>query len=1099
VDFYFDGDEDGWGDLNTSQCTCDDGGSDAWVTASGDCDDSKVRISPDGIETCTGTNEDPADEDCDGQTDEDDASDALIWYADIDGDGYGDPDSSAAACSQPLGYVSDTTDCDDGEPAANPGALEDCATPYDDDCDGDDNDLDATGCVEFYGDGDGDGYGDGAPVCACEATSTHTAVQAGDCDDASDLVNPGKAETCVTPFDDNCDGDDNDEDALACSDYYEDTDGDGYGQGAPRCLCTVEGLFEATQGGDCDETADAINPGAVEVCPESYLDMGAVPVDEDCDGFADDASASGAMTWYADGDGDGYGDPNQPLVACAKPTDYVGDASDCDDLLAGVNPGAAEARVTIGIDDKRDGDDNDVWGSGCSAFFLDSDGDMFGTEVGLCLCEATGTYSASVAGDCDDTKDTVNPDKIETCATNYDDNCDGDANDIDAIACTNLYFDGDSDGSGAGEPLCLCVAQGLFEATQGEDCDDGDYAINSAALEVCDGVDNNCDGYIDDADPQVTGQSTWYQDTDGDSYGDADASLLTCGQPADHVLDGTDCDDLQTGVNPGATETCDTVGIDDDCDGDANEVDAAGCTDFYIDSDGDDYGAGTAVCTCTVSATHTAAEAGDCDDGSVLANPGASETCATAADENCDGVIDEEDALACLDYYQDRDSDGYGQGLPRCLCAADGLFAATVDGDCDDTAYAINPGAVEVCTADGVDGLAVDENCDGFIDEASSMDALIWYADGDGDGFGDADAQVIACAQPIGFIGDASDCDDLLVAVNPGATETCATVDIDDDCDGEANEVDALGCVEHYADEDDDSYGAGVGSCICTATADFEVTDKTDCDDAAGLVNPGATETCSTVGIDDDCSGSDNDLGAINCVDYYTDVDGDGFGMGLQHCLCETTGDYTATVSGDCDDALNQVNPDGTEVCTAAGAGPGSGGVPIDEDCDTLIDEEDAADAGLWYLDVDGDGYGDPSDSHTACNPQPGYVAADNDGDGIYDPDCDDSLATGANIFPGQIETCATTYDDNCDGDSNDEGATNCSSWYFDGDYDGHGIDDSRCMCAPEGFYTAGTIDDCDDVYASIRPSATETCATALVDDDCDGDDNELDAVSCVN
>jgi len=101
----------------------------------------------------------------------------------------------------------------------------------------------------------------------------------------------------------------------------------------------------------------------------------------------------------------------------------------------------------------------------------------------------------------------------------------------------------------------------------GTDCDDSDSAINPAATEVCDELDNDCDGDVDDDDSglDTTTASTWYADDDGDEYGDASSTILACYQPSGYVTDNTDCDDTDESVNPGALDLVD--GADNDCDG----------------------------------------------------------------------------------------------------------------------------------------------------------------------------------------------------------------------------------------------------------------------------------------------------------------------------------------------------------------------------------------------------------------------------------------------------------------------------------------------------------------------------------------------------
>ncbi|HND32965.1 MAG TPA: FG-GAP-like repeat-containing protein, partial [Myxococcota bacterium] len=96
------------------------------------------------------------------------------------------------------------------------------------------------------------------------------------------------------------------------------------------------------------------------------------------------------------------------------------------------------------------------------------------------------------------------------------------------------------------------------------DCNDNSAAINPAATETCDSVDNDCDGLIDDADTNVSGRSSFYRDLDGDSYGNSSSSTSACSRPTGYVSSATDCNDSAAAINPAATESCDSV--DNDCD-----------------------------------------------------------------------------------------------------------------------------------------------------------------------------------------------------------------------------------------------------------------------------------------------------------------------------------------------------------------------------------------------------------------------------------------------------------------------------------------------------------------------------------------------------
>ena len=178
------------------------------------------------------------------------------------------------------------------------------------------------------------------------------------------------------------------------------------------------------------------------------------------------------------------------------------------------------------------------------------------------------------------------------------------------------------------------------QACGGNDCDDSNSAINPAATEICNGdIDDNCNGTADDADNTVTGQGTYYADGDGDGYGAGDA-ILSCTPPANTVSNNEDCDDNANAINPAAQEIC-NAGIDDDCDGTADDADntVTGQGTYYADGDGDGYGAGAAILACTAPA-NTVSNNEDCDDNAAAINPGATEIC-NSIDDNCDASIDE--------------------------------------------------------------------------------------------------------------------------------------------------------------------------------------------------------------------------------------------------------------------------------------------------------------------------------------------------------------------------------------------------------------------------------------------------------------------------
>jgi len=156
------------------------------------------------------------------------------------------------------------------------------------------------------------------------------------------------------------------------------------------------------------------------------------------------------------------------------------------------------------------------------------------------------------------------------------------------------------------------------------DCNDGDAAVSPTATELCDGIDNNCDGQVDEADG--AGAFTWYPDADGDGFGLGAGEVVGCTLPEGYAEQGGDCNDALATSFPGATETCN--GVDDDCDG---EVDNGVLSTFYADSDADGYGDADSTANACEAPSGYVADATDCDDAAAIANPGAAEICDAAS------------------------------------------------------------------------------------------------------------------------------------------------------------------------------------------------------------------------------------------------------------------------------------------------------------------------------------------------------------------------------------------------------------------------------------------------------------------------------------
>ena len=546
-------------------------------------------------------------------------------------------------------------------------------------------------------------------------------------------------------------------------------------------------------------------------------------------------------------------------------------------------------------------------------------------------------------------------------------------------ACEVLdgFVDEDGDGFGvAGRPVRGCVGDAGFSLL-GTDCADQDAAVNPGAGERCDGADDDCNDKIDD---DATDAYVYYTDADGDGYGGTTTRRATC-TPIEGGLEvGGDCDDADASANPVATELCN--GRDDDCDDTTDEADAVDAPSWYLDADGDGYGVGAATATQCTAPARSAANPDDCDDDNAGISPGAPETC-DGEDDDCDGLIDDpEDATDATIAWPDADGDGFGAAdasVPYCEVPVGWLQNGD---DCDDANPDNNPDGIEFC--DGVDN-----DCNERIDEASAADATAWHPDADADGFGDLYSATDACDAPSGWLEDDSDCDDGDDAVNPDATESCNLVD--DDCDTDIDEDDAVDALSWYEDTDGDGYGdASVVTAACTQPAGYAASD-TDCDDTDADTSPGSDEVCG--GLDENCDGEVDEDGAVDVIEWFVDIDGDGYGVtGVSELDCDAPSGY-ADNDGDCDDADAQLSPGADELCNL-----------VDDDCDGDTDEDDAVDATTWYLDADGDGYGVRISTDVSCTQPAGYAA-----------NAGDCGASDATIFPGAEEVCNDRLDNNCD------------------------------------------------------------------------------------
>jgi len=207
-----------------------------------------------------------------------------------------------------------------------------------------------------------------------------------------------------------------------------------------------------------------------------------------------------------------------------------------------------------------------------SPWFEDQDDDGYGSsDQEMRRCVAPAGYVSNDT-DCDDEDALVSPVGVEICDL-QDNDCDDsvDDEDIDVTGQPTWYLDNDEDGYGvSGESVRSCLQpEGYVDAFG--DCDDTTSGIGPHQREVCNSIDDDCDGFSDDTDSSLDSSTAtiWYRDNDDDRYGDSRSSLRRCRRPTGYASSGNDCNDERASINPAASEVCD--GLDNDCDSQGDE------------------------------------------------------------------------------------------------------------------------------------------------------------------------------------------------------------------------------------------------------------------------------------------------------------------------------------------------------------------------------------------------------------------------------------------------------------------------------------------------------------------------------------------------
>ncbi len=328
----------------------------------------------------------------------------------------------------------------------------------------------------YYPDVDDDGYGDedADPVTDTDLPEGH-AGNGDDCDDDDKDTYPGSAEK---------------DSKSAC---MQDADDDGYGDDDPPA--------GVTPGTDCNDDDKDVNPGMSEICGDF--------VDNNCNGQVDEGCEGPQYTYCRDADKDTWTTSECKQFATATPPDgwraQQSNPPDCNDGNANQNPGMPEI-CDNGIDDDCDGQVDEGCTGPTYTYYRDNDGDTYTVGNGEQFSSSTppNGYRAqkSTLEDCDDNNPNRNPGMTEICDNGIDDNCNGQVDE----GCTNptytYYLDNDSDTYtvGNGQQFTSPTPPTGYRAQKStlDDCADNDPNRHPNAVELCNGVDDDCDGVVDE-------------------------------------------------------------------------------------------------------------------------------------------------------------------------------------------------------------------------------------------------------------------------------------------------------------------------------------------------------------------------------------------------------------------------------------------------------------------------------------------------------------------------------------------------------------------------------------------------------------------------
>jgi hypothetical protein len=790
-----------------------------------------------------------------------------------------------------------------------PAAAAEVCNAFDDDCDAAvDEELGTTTCGLGECEHETANCVEGEPqVCDPFAGAVEQELCDGKDDDCDGLTDEGYPDTCPGGGADCIDPDDD------CDEVPDVIDNCPLKANQDQYDCDLDNLGNACdEDDDNDYSPDEVDcapcdpkryPGAKEICDGT---------DNDCDEMLDEGFDTVTC---------GLGKCKHTVALCDG-----GEVNGCDPLEGAVD------EACDGLDNDCDGSTDEVDSLGCIPYFIDLDKDGAGDGLPQCLCAPDAFYAALEAGDCKPLDPDVFPLAAEAC-NGKDDNCNAlvdegfDDSDVDGEAdCVDPDDDDDKVPDLIDNcPLASNPKQENFDDDQyGDECDwdddddeSGDVfdcepfdpAVFPGAVETCNGLDDDCDSAVDEelgavtcglgvcmhvvancidgapagCDPFEGASAEVCDDEDNDCDGAADEALGTtscglgiCAHTLPTCVDGNlqICDPMEGA----ADEVCD--GQDNDCDGLADEE--LGQTTC-----------GKGLCLHTVA---------NCKEGKPQScNPfdGAAEEICDGQDNNCNGLADEElgqttcgkglclhtvanckegkpqlcdplEGAAPKETCDGHDDDCNGQtddipelgqacdtglpglcapGITTCEPAGAGLF-------CKGT---VLPGvAQETCA-----NLGADDNCDGIADNIPNLGMLCQ----------NQSPGICAIGTYLCSAGQLT-CQS---TVQPG-TQPEACGNGDEDCDGQIDEPDSLGCKIWYVDADLDGYGVPPGQCLCSQPAGSAAV-GTDCNDTQKGINPGAAEICNN-DEDENCDGvvcktsGDKKWSRYRKSDVYQDWDG---------------------------------------------------------------------------------------------------------------------------------------------------------------------------------------------------------------------------------